>query len=68
MQHSQVSISDPVTFQWQVFATARGVMVLDGWGNVVGTYRTVAAAVLGMLATEAGLPPCRGMHNDNGAA
>ena len=66
MQHSQVPISDHVTFQWQVFVTAWGVMVLDGWGHVLGTYRTVAAAVLGMLAAEAGPSPCQGVHNDNG--
>lgn len=68
MQHSQVPLSDPVARQWQVFATAGGVMVLDGWGGVLGTYRTVAAAVLGMLAAEAGSPPTPGMANDNRAA
>ena len=67
MQHSQVPLSDPVARQWQVFATAGGVMVLDGWGGVLGTYRTVAAAVLGMLAAEAGSPPYHGVQNDNGA-
>ncbi|WP_140886809.1 hypothetical protein [Muricoccus nepalensis] len=52
-------------FEWQVFHTARGVMVLDGWGSPLGTFRTVAVAVLAMLATEAGPSPRHLALNDN---
>ena len=67
MERKEASAAD-ITFEWQVFQTARGVMVLDGWGTLLGTFSSIAAAVIGMLAVEAGPPPCQASHNDNRAA
>lgn len=67
MKCKEVADGVDTTFEWQVFQAARGVMVLDGWGALLGTFRTVAAAVIAMLATEAGPPPCQAAQNDNRA-
>ena len=68
MKRQQVRADVDVTFEWQVFEVARDVMVLDGWGNLLGTFRTMGGAVLAMLAVEAGPPLCQDVHNDNEAA
>ena len=65
MERRKVPAGADVTFEWQVFEAAPGVMVLDGWGNLLGTFRTMGGAVLAMLAVEAGPPRCQAVHNDN---
>lgn len=68
MERKHVPASADVTFKWQVFEAAGSIMVLDGWGSLLGTFRTMGAAAIAMLATEAGPPPYQALENDNGAA
>lgn len=68
MEPKQVPTGAAVTFEWQIFDAAQGIMVLDGWGGLLGTFRSIGAAVIAMLAAETGTPPSQAVHNDNGAA
>ena len=52
---------------WQVIQTGQTVLVLDEHGKHFGTFRTISAAQLAVLAAEAGPHPFSARSNDNSA-